>query len=86
MPFNGSVRIIEKSKPSGFEISITFLASSFSGIISLSNTSGLSNEYVIDSEKPYFSIMSLALSLIIFDLDIPPRVISAFGSVVGILS
>ena len=64
MPFNGSVRMMLKSSPRGLEITTVFLSSSSAGINSLSNTFGLSKEYVMPWEKPQNSATALAASSI----------------------
>ena len=86
MPFTGSVLIIEKSSPNGLEITTVFLYSESSESFNLSNTLGLSNEYVIACEKPQNCAISLATFSTLCLNDILPIVEEPDGSVVGILA
>ena len=86
MPFNGSVRIILKSSPSGLEIVIAFLSPLSAGSISLSNTFGLSKEYVMLWLNPENSAISLATSSTLSLKDSFPVVASPVGREVGITS
>ena len=75
-----------KSSPSGFKIPTVLRSGLSSGSFSLSNTFGLSKEYVMPWENPQNSATSLATSSTRSLYDNFPVVASPDGSVTGILS
>ena len=60
IPFREVVRITLKSSPRGLEMFTALRRGLSAGIIILSNTLGLSKEYVMPCEKPQNSAISLA--------------------------
>ena len=86
IPLTGIVLMIEKSSPNGLDITTAFLYSESSASLSLSNTLGLSKEYVIACEKPVNCATSPATSSMLLSNVILPIVVEPLGSVVGILS
>ena len=75
-----------KSSPNGFEIVTVFLNSLSLGILSLSNTFGLSNEKHFASQRPILTIVSIILSSTFCSKDFLPTVGVPAARVVSILS